>query len=119
MAAEAGRPEGSPSGGSEERPAGRNGDRSRPGPRPAGARRRRSGPGPERTAPDSAPEDRRGGAGDRDTPLPHDFGRDGTSGLVNHDRALRAREVSRPRPEDEADAAAGAEAMLKRLGRHR
>ncbi|WP_375423972.1 hypothetical protein [uncultured Friedmanniella sp.] len=32
---------------------------------------------------------------------PRDFGRDGVSGLVTLDRALRAREVSRPDPEDE------------------
>lgn len=32
---------------------------------------------------------------------PKDFGRDGVSGLVTLDRALRAREVSRPTPEDE------------------
>ncbi len=50
-------------------------------------------------------------------PVPRDFGRDGISSLVTHDRALRAREVSRPRPEDEAEAEAAAEAMLKRLGR--
>jgi hypothetical protein len=32
---------------------------------------------------------------------PRDFGRDGVSGLVTVDRALRARDVSRPTPEDE------------------
>jgi hypothetical protein len=32
---------------------------------------------------------------------PRDFGRDGVSGLVTLDRALRAREVSRPEVEDE------------------
>lgn len=32
---------------------------------------------------------------------PRDFGRDGVSGLVTLDRALRARDVSRPDPEDE------------------
>lgn len=32
---------------------------------------------------------------------PRDFGRDGVSGLVTLDRALRAREVSRPDAEDE------------------
>lgn len=35
---------------------------------------------------------------------PRDFGRDGVSGLVTLDRALRARDVSRPDAEDEADA---------------
>lgn len=115
MAAEPGRPDGPASAGEEERPS----DRSRPGPRLAGARRRRTTPTPDRAAPEPAAEAGREGTADRDAPLPHDFGRDGTSGLVNHDRALRAREVSRPRPEDEADAVAGAEAMLKRLGRRR
>ena len=33
---------------------------------------------------------------------PRDFGRDGVSGLVTLDRALRARDVSRPDAEDEA-----------------
>ena len=33
---------------------------------------------------------------------PRDFGRDGVSGLVTLDRALRARDVSRPGAEDEA-----------------
>ena len=32
---------------------------------------------------------------------PRDFGRDGVSGLVTLDRALRARDVSRPGAEDE------------------
>ena len=32
---------------------------------------------------------------------PRDFGRDGVSGLVTLDRALRARDVSRPGPDDE------------------
>jgi hypothetical protein len=32
---------------------------------------------------------------------PRDFGRDGVSGLVTPIRAMRARDVSRPRPEDE------------------
>ncbi len=45
----------------------------------------------------------------------HDFGHDGISALVTHDRALRAREVSRPRPEDEAAAIRGAEELLRRL----
>jgi len=33
---------------------------------------------------------------------PRDFGRDGASGLVTLDRAMRARDVSRPDAEDEA-----------------
>ncbi len=32
---------------------------------------------------------------------PRDFGRDGVSGLVTLDRALRARDVSVPTPEDD------------------
>jgi len=39
------------------------------------------------------------------------FGRDGLSGLVNPSRAVRARDVSRPGPEDRA----AAEAALPRL----
>jgi hypothetical protein len=35
---------------------------------------------------------------------PRDFGRDGVSGLVSLDRALRARDVSRPDAEDEQEA---------------
>ncbi|SDB88335.1 hypothetical protein GA0111570_10667 [Raineyella antarctica] len=54
---------------------------------------------------------------EHDVPVPRDFGRDGISGLLTPNRALRAREVSRPRPEDEAEAQAGADAMLRRLGR--
>ena len=87
---------------------------------PAGRRQKRSGQQPDST-------DRRPALGDvaptpgadtaeHDVPVPRDFVRDGISGLVTPDRALRAREVSRPRPEDEAEAAAGAEAMLRRLG---
>lgn len=90
---------------------------SRPGPRVTGTRRRRNDD-QDRTASRRPPKDEREGQPERDTPFPHDFGRDGTSGLVTHDRALRAREVSRPTPEDEAEAVAGAEAMLRRLGRH-
>lgn len=92
---------------------------SPPGPRIAGARRRRNGPDQGRPASGQAPRGEGDAHPERDTPVPHDFGRDGTSGLVDHDRALRAREVSRPTPEDEAAAVAGAEAMLRRLGRHR
>jgi hypothetical protein len=35
---------------------------------------------------------------------PRDFGRDGVSGLVSVDRAMRARDVSRPRPADVREA---------------
>lgn len=69
-----------------------------------------AGPGTNEPSPPPAP------APEHDPPVPRDFGRDGISGLVTHDRALRAREVSHPRPEDEAEALAGAEAMLRRLG---
>lgn len=37
-------------------------------------------------------------------PTAREFGRDGVSGLVGVDRAMRARDVSAPRPEDEAAA---------------
>lgn len=92
------------------------GETSRPGPRITGARRR-NGADQDRTASRRPAQEEREDQAERDTPFPHDFGRDGTSGLVTHDRALRAREVSRPTPEDEAEAVAGAEAMLRRLGR--
>ena len=89
-------------------------------PSPAGRRQKRSGQQPEgadrRPAPQEAAPSPGGGAAEHDVPVPRDFGRDGISGLVTPDRALRAREVSRPRPEDEAEAAAGAEALLRRLG---
>lgn len=70
---------------------------------------------PERTSPVPTPP-RGSGPVDHEVPVPRDFGRDGISNLLTPDRALRAREVSRPTPEDEAEAQAGAEAMLRRLG---
>ena len=45
---------------------------------------------------------------------PRDFGRDGVSGLVTPARALRAREVSRPRPEDDEAAERVVAALLAR-----
>lgn len=42
------------------------------------------------------------------------FGRDGISGLLDASRALRAREVSRPGPDDLAAAEASAEAAIAR-----
>lgn len=79
---------------------------------------KKQGGQPAKGAESAAPAEPAGPApaADHDVPVPRDFGRDGISGLVTHDRALRAREVSRPRPEDEAEALAGAEAMLRRLG---
>lgn len=48
------------------------------------------------------------------------FGRDGISGLVTPDRALRAREVARPGPDDLAAARAALPALLARAsGRRR
>lgn len=48
------------------------------------------------------------------------FGRDGISGLVTSDRAIRAREVSRPTARDRADAEAALPHLLARLdGRRR
>ncbi len=47
------------------------------------------------------------------------FGRDGISGLVDANRALRAREVSRPDPSDQAAAEQAAAAALARLDRPR
>jgi len=51
---------------------------------------------------------------------PREFGRDGISGLVTTDRALRVREVSRPTPADR-DAAADVLASLlaRAAGRRR
>ena len=47
------------------------------------------------------------------------FGRDGISGLVDGNRAQRARDVSRPTASDEAAAEAAADAALARLDRNR
>lgn len=44
-----------------------------------------------------------------------DFGRDGISGLLSTDRAVRAREVSRPGPADEAAAQAVLGKLLARV----
>ncbi|MET0695616.1 MAG: hypothetical protein ABWY56_16915 [Propionibacteriaceae bacterium] len=46
---------------------------------------------------------------------PRDFGRDGVSGLVSPARALRARDVSRPRPSDEAAAERVVTELLARI----
>jgi len=58
-------------------------------------------------APGARPPATRGGGNHAGHPhdardsWPRDFGRDGVSGLVTLDRALRARDVSRPDPDDE------------------
>ena len=54
----------------------------------------------------SGPGTRGGGAHPGSSPesrdlWPRDFGRDGVSGLLTLDRAMRSRDVSRPTPEDE------------------
>lgn len=46
---------------------------------------------------------------------PRDFGRDGASGLVTPDRALRARDVSRPDAEDERLALGVLDDLLARV----
>lgn len=46
---------------------------------------------------------------------PRDFGRDGVSGLVTLDRAMRARDVSRPDPEDERMASDVLSQLLARV----
>jgi hypothetical protein len=46
---------------------------------------------------------------------PRDFGRDGVSGLVTADRALRARDVSKPGPLDEMTAEQAIGSLLSRL----
>jgi hypothetical protein len=45
------------------------------------------------------------------------LGRDGVSGLVSVSRAMRAREVSRPTPEDLAEAAKVAAELVRRRKR--
>lgn len=46
---------------------------------------------------------------------PRDFGRDGVSGLLTLDRALRARDVSHPDDEDELMALGVLEKLLARV----
>ena len=46
---------------------------------------------------------------------PRDFGRDGVSGLLTLDRAMRARDVSRPDDEDEKMALDVLEKLLARV----
>ena len=46
---------------------------------------------------------------------PRDFGRDGVSGLVTVDRAMRARDVSRPTAEDDQVAAEVIDSLLARI----
>lgn len=46
---------------------------------------------------------------------PRDFGRDGVSGLLTLDRAMRARDVSRPEDEDERMALEVLEKLLARV----
>jgi hypothetical protein len=46
---------------------------------------------------------------------PRDFGRDGASGLVGLDRAMRARDVSRPTMADELEAAEVVDSLLARI----
>jgi len=51
---------------------------------------------------------------------PRDFGRDGVSGLVTPARALRARDVSRPHPEDLQAAEKVIDGLIARIdGRRR
>ena len=52
---------------------------------------------------------------DRGDLWPRDFGRDGVSGLVTLDRAMRARDVSRPDEEDEREALAAIDELLARV----
>lgn len=58
-------------------------------------------------------------SGAQDEHRPREFGRDGVSGLVSDERAMRARDVSRPRPEDEAAAERRATEALDRLAQRR
>ena len=50
---------------------------------------------------------------------PRDFGRDGVSGLVDHDRAMRARDVSRPSAEQVVDAEQAVARLLARTNGRR
>jgi hypothetical protein len=52
---------------------------------------------------------------DRRDLWPRDFGRDGVSGLVTVDRAMRARDASRPTAEDERMAAEVIGELLARV----
>lgn len=52
---------------------------------------------------------------DRGELWPRDFGRDGVSGLVTLDRAMRARDVSRADEEDEREALAALDELLARV----
>ena len=54
------------------------------------------------------------GADPRDL-WPRDFGRDGVSGLLTLDRAMRARDISRPDDEDERMALDVLEKLLARV----
>lgn len=56
----------------------------------------------------------------RGEPGRREFGRDGISGLVNADRAVRAREVSRPGEQDRLQAELVLDSLLRRVsGRRR
>ncbi|MGI3783001.1 MAG: hypothetical protein ACRYG2_19745 [Janthinobacterium lividum] len=46
---------------------------------------------------------------------PRDFGRDGASGLVTLDRAVRARDAARPTMADELEAAEVVDSLLARI----
>jgi hypothetical protein len=56
---------------------------------------------------------------ERHPELERGFGRDGISGLVDANRAMRARDVSRPDPSDLAAAVQAAATALARLDRPR
>ena len=73
------------------------------------------------TAPGARSSGSHGGTGisghghDKSDLWPRDFGRDGVSGLVSLDRAMRARDVSRPDAEDEREAVEVLEELLARV----
>jgi hypothetical protein len=73
------------------------------------------------SAPGARSSGSHGGAGfsghshDKGDLWPRDFGRDGVSGLVNLDRALRARDVSRPDADDEREAVEILQELLARV----
>jgi len=61
------------------------------------------------------PSPHAGHANDSRDLWPREFGRDGVSGLVTADRAMRARDVSRPTAEDERVAAEVLADLLARV----
>jgi hypothetical protein len=88
---------------------------SAPGARSSGGRRGVVPPGVNTASGSHGGAGFSGQAGDKGDLWPRDFGRDGVSGLVNLDRAMRARDVSRPDGDDEREAVEVLEELLARV----